>query len=332
MKTAFFILMTALSAPLFAQDYEPLPHFPRPASGAFTVVGAGLPDGRLVVWNGGEVYLQQQAGVDAFTSIAEGYAGDPGFVVYEPSRNSVLLGAGFSGDIYRLDLDAPADFTPGAVLLNTPHYSALLLDDDHLLIDAGKPAFAGSELKILQLGPGAPAEAVVVVDKPTFTYSAFLGYDAGAGIVYALSAFGAPEELRYFTGAALLQAYATNTPLDWATDGTLIGSPGQFKSGGVAGVLPGHTLVMPGFGGVDFVDASLADPANASVVDTIAPAGTSDFYATIFNATTSEVLVVDSAGNVYAEEETFAELAVGGTVACALLAMGLVIVGRRKLV
>lgn len=331
------LLVALLSLGARAQILEPFPEFPKPAPGSFAVVGTALPEGRLVVWNGDTVFLQQAVNGTLFTPIAAGYAGDPAFILYEPSRESLLLGAGFSGDIYRVDLAQPADFSPAALVVNAPHYSGVLLTDSLLLVDAGKPGFAGSELSVLDISgaksslhsrvivQAPPLPKDLVVEKPPFTYSAPLALDADNGIVYAMSTYGSPEELRFFSVSDLLTAYAMATPLDWGTDGTLVGSAGQFNNGGVAGIQANGLLIMPGFGSVQFVDPVLANPASASIENSYDPTGLGLFYSVIFNPVTDVMLVVDGAGNAYAPPGVLVELPALGVTG--LLVLGGAIAG-----
>ncbi|MBI3117954.1 MAG: hypothetical protein HYZ00_04675 [Candidatus Hydrogenedentes bacterium] len=339
-RLSLILACALLALPATAQTYEPFTDFPAPAPGAFTVVGAALSDGRLAVWNGGDVFLQYAPDTNAFLEIASGYAGDPAFLLREPG-GTLLLGAGFSGNIYRLDPDQPADYTPASVVINTPHYAAVLLTDTLLLVDAGLPGFTGSELQIVELSPakrtpftvvhGLPAPKTQVVEKPPFTYSAALGLDATNNIVYAMSTFGAPEELRYFTVSELLNAYTTATPLDWSADGTLIGAAGQFNNGGVASILANGHVVMPGFGSIQEIDPRLDDPSQASVVDSFDPSGLGSFYNVIFNPITQVILAVDGSGNVYAPTGTVQSLPAAGLGALALLSLMLTLAARRRL-
>ena len=345
MKTlpALLTLFLAMVPPwATALDFEPFPQFPAPGPGAYTVVGTPLPDGRLVVWNGDTVFLQHAPNAAQFHPIAQGYAGDPAFILHEPSRGSVLLGAGFSGDIYRLDLANPVDYTPAALVVNTPHYAAVLLSDSLLLVDAGKPGFAGSELSVVDLSGAKHTAAVtivvrpepagkgLVVDKPPFTYSAPLALDPVNGIVYAMSTFGVPQELRYFTLGSLLNAHATLTPLDWTLDGVLIGAAGQFNQGGVAGIQQDGLLILPGFGRLQLVDPSLGNPTLATVMDAFDPMDLGDYYAVIYNAVTEVMLVVDGSGNVYVPVGALVSLPVLGVSGLILLGGALAAMGCRR--
>src|SRR5690606_21206309 len=93
------LALVLISAPAFAafQQYQ---NFPQPAPGVFGIVGTGLPDGRLLVWNGNELIVEVDPGLEQFDTIASGYAGDPGFIAISPDWQRLILGAGFSGNLY----------------------------------------------------------------------------------------------------------------------------------------------------------------------------------------------------------------------------------------
>lgn len=304
------LMMTLLAAPLVAsaasaQVFEPMNNFPSAAPSAFGVTAAALPDGRFLVWNGDTVFVQFAPNADSFQPIATGYIGDPSFVAIAPDGQEAILGAGFSGDLYRLNLNNPQDFAPSAVVANAPHFAGVYLTQDLLLVDAGKPAFAGSELAIVDLSSAKRGAVVsvlaipgvenkdLIVDKPPFTYSAVLGVDEAEGLVYAMSTFGVPSELRAFAIADILNAYNTSTPLDWTTDGVLIGAAGQFHEGGVAGVLPNGDVIIPGNGDIQIIDPRLDDPTQATIVDSFDPSGVGGFYSVFYNPFTDTIVAWD---------------------------------------
>jgi hypothetical protein len=83
-----------------------------PVTASFGWAGTTLPDGRYTVWDGNTVYAQAALGVDSWRAVVTGYAGDPAFMIPIPNSAEYLLGAGFSGDIYRVDWSNPVDYTP----------------------------------------------------------------------------------------------------------------------------------------------------------------------------------------------------------------------------
>ncbi|NIA13463.1 MAG: hypothetical protein GWP08_05235 [Nitrospiraceae bacterium] len=274
-----------------------------PQTAKYNVVGAALPDGRLVVWNGADVYAQVLPGADSFAVIASGYDGDPAFIALSPDGHTVLMGAGgfadpYTNQIYLLDTSAPADFAPEAVVLTRAHFSAVYLTENLVLIDAGTPSFA-SELVIMDLAAkSAPAPVVVktgayakaqVVDKPG--YSTLLALDPASGRVYAMD--GASRELRYFSRSALVNAFNAASTLDWAADGALVGAAGDYFGGGVSGVTPEGNLVIGGSegwglpGGVQIVD-----PDTGSVVESLDPDGAQGYTSVIYNPVADTIVAV----------------------------------------
>ena len=334
------LLLLCLALTATAQNYAEYTKFPEPAAGSYSVIGTALPDGRLLLWNGNDVYVQIASGVDGFTRIATGYAGDPGFIALAPNGHEVLLGQGFGGSIYSFDVNAPVDYSPAALLTTLDHYSATFLSETLVLIDAGLSDFTGSELVMLDLSStkGASLRSVIAKDetyqsdegdksivvKPLFGWSAKLAYDDVHDVIYAMDS-GA-RELRRFDLADILNAFNTSTPLDWATDGELVGAPADFYSGGVAGIRPDGTLIIDGSegfllpGGIQLVDPSVANPALASVIETLDPAGTNGFYAAIYNPYTDAITAIAD-GVPFGEEEELAPMTVSSAVAMGLLVL-----------
>lgn len=357
LRAALSLLITvcAVTSAHAATTFAPYTRFPKPAPGAFVVSGTGLPDGRLLVWNGANLYTQFTAGADQFERIANGYSGDTAFVALAPDGHTVLLGQGFAGDLILFDAAAPADYSPASVVANIPgHYAGVFLNSHLVLLDVGRLDFSGSELQIIDLdaakggAKSAPRMAITKgaaymngdaknlgVEKPPFAYSASIAVDTVQDIVYAMD--GNTRELRFFSTAALIGAFNTNSPLDWATDGTLVGSAGQFFSAGVAGVRPDGSLVIGGSagflqpGGIQIVDPSLGDPVNASVHETLDPAGTSEFYYALYNAYTDVISALVFDGTAYGPDDSFVAVPLAGGAALAGLTAGLAVLGARRL-
>lgn len=338
----------AAATPTF-QTYS---RFPLPANGAFVVTGTGLPDGRLLVWNGDNVYLQFSPGADLFPRVAHGYQGDTAFVALSPDGHTALLGQGYAGNLYTFDTAQPADFSPAAIAANVPgHFAGVFLNDHLVLLDVGRLDFSGSELDIIDLNTaksrakalsspvvskGAPyfrAQKDLVVDKPPFAYSASLAVDAQQGIVYAMD--GNTRELRAFNVSALIAAFNTSTSLDWANDGVLIGAAGDFFTGGVAGVQPNGHLVIGGsegytlLGGIQIVDPSPGSPANATVTETLDPTGNQDYYYVIYNAFTDAITGITFTGTAYAPQDTFTPVPALDVAGALMLMVAVAIAARR---
>ena len=313
-----------------------------PSTTRYSVVGVGLPDGRLLVWNGDAVYAQAAPNVDRFSVVASGYAGDPAFMALSPDGHTVLMGAGgyigdsYENQIYAYDANNPADYSPSSVVLTRAHFSGAFLTENLVLIDAGTPTW-NSELVILDLNSKAGLVAVVtkgeeyarskeqVVEKPG--YSTALMVDRPQGIVYAMD--GAARELRYFPVSALINAYNTGVPLDWASDGVLVASPGVFYSGGVSGITPEGLLVIGGSLGYGLPGGiQLVDPLLGTVVEIFHPDGGDAYTQVIYNQVTGVITCLAN-GLTYAQGE-FEKLPALGAFGLAVLCGVLGLAIRRK--
>ncbi|MBI1318554.1 MAG: hypothetical protein GC168_06360 [Candidatus Hydrogenedens sp.] len=280
-----------------------------PVTAKYGVVGGGLPDGRLIIYNGDAVFLQTAPNVDSFTSVATGYEGDPSFLAVSPDGTEALMGAGgfgdlYTGDIYRFNVTAPANFAPSAVALNRNHYSAVYLSPTLLLIDAG--VFPNSELAIVDVTAKSGGQApVTVVNKPVAKanvvdpkpgFSAHVAYDGATDTVYAMDSNA--RELRAFSGAALIDAYNNTLLLDWTTDSALVGQAGDYYSGGVAGITTDGNLIIDGSEGFGLPGGvQLVNPNTGAILNTTDPAGDEGFTTVIVNVANEEVVVQQSGQN-----------------------------------
>lgn len=275
-----------------------------PSTQRYSVVGAALSDGRLLVWDGETVYAQPHAQVDAFLRVGTGYSGDPAFLIVSPNGHTALLGAGGYGAdpyldrIYRFDASAPSNFSEESVALTLPHYTAAFLTERLVLIDAGAGDWMNSVLSVYDLD-GAKSAPVPVVYKPASKapvvnkpgYSAAVGVDRLRGRVYAMDA--ATLELRSFSLTAMITAFEQGQLLDWASDGVRIGVPGQYFSGGVAGVTQEGRLLIDGAlgwglpGGVQVVD-----PVHGTILEVLDPTGSQAYARAIYNPGTRETTVM----------------------------------------
>ena len=301
--------MAALAAT--AQLPELYPTFPEPAPGSFGVQGAFLGDGRLLAWNGDTVYLESGVGTRAIDPVAAGYIGDPGFVTVAPDGATVLLGAGFSGNLYLFDSAHPAEYQPSALAGVVNHFAGAFLSDTLVILDAGLPDFSGSELAVFDLSGGKTVRRAVVtksakyawpkgriVNKPPLSWSAGLFVDAENDAVYAMD--GNTRELRSFSRSALIAAYGNGLALDWEADGSLIGAPGRFFTGGVSGVTADGLLVIGGSEGYLLPGGiQLVDPVSGLVTDVLDPADNQGYYNAFYNSITREIAAVVD-GTAYA--------------------------------
>ena len=294
-------------------DFRVVPQFPQTADGAFGVVGTSTPFGRFILWDGETVFRQTTIGGHEFLPIATGYIGDPGFLAVSPNGQTLLMGAGFSPTIYLLNLANPQDYEAGDEIDAPDHFSGAFLNGDLIILDRTTDDLSATELVVLSIAeltnPGLtraqqsfqsvitlPAVAAqdLVIDKPLDSYSAHVFVNQARTLLYAMD--GNTRELRSFAVADIIAAFNNETTLDWATDGTLIGAPGDFFSGGVAGQTPDGELIIDGAegfglpGGVMFVDPT--DPA--IVLATLDPAGDEPFYQVIYSRATDELIAIDA--------------------------------------
>ena len=104
------LIFSVLGTASFA---DPLPSFSEqtnfPASTAFGVVADTLGDGRFIAYDGTNIWIQDAVGVNAYTNVATGYTGDPAIIAVNPDGHTCLIGAGFTGELWLFDANAPAD-------------------------------------------------------------------------------------------------------------------------------------------------------------------------------------------------------------------------------
>lgn len=299
---ALFIFCIFLSiSETIAEAIIPLPNIPRPASGSYFVTSAPLRDGTFLIWNGNQVYKQNTPQVDTYTLIAEGYLGDPGFIAVRPDGQKAILGQGYMGDLYLLDLINPQNFTPLSIVANISHYYGIFLTSELLLLDITKPDFSGSEVHILSINeksvsqtqfimskPGK-IEKDMVINKPPYAYSATLAKDDSW--VYIMD--GNAREIRKFSINSLITSYNSHTTLDWENDGILVGSPGMYFTGGVSGISVDNLLIISGSegfmlpGGIQEVN-----PLTGEIVRTWDPANNQGYYSAFYNPVSDTILAI----------------------------------------
>ena len=332
-------VLTGIAGGTQALEFVRAHGFPTAAQGSYGINMGGLADGRLLVWDGDTVYLQERppvflgewVGVESFTAVAAGYKGDPAFVAVSPDGHTVVLGAGYSNKLYRFDANDPQDSGPESLITVASHYSGVFLSSNLLLLDGTTDDYSTCRLAIVDIAAKTP-DAKTVMLKPLaadlglgeFAASALVAVNAARTTAYAMavvydSSFAVVgNQLRSIPVADLVNAFNTGTPLLW-TAATAIGGPSAFHAGGPAGVLPNEDLLIGGFGGVQRVN-----PATAAVAETYTPAGI-DYYGVGFNAVTGVVfpIVADpsdySMDVVYAPRGSFAALPVTGAAGLSLL-------------
>ena len=274
--------------------FQPLDGFPTPAEGAFGVTVDALKDGRFIAYDGDSVLVQERRGSDSFVPIATGYPGDPGFISVSPDGRTALLGAGFMGEVWVLDLDAPVDAAePIAVL--SGNFSAAWLTDGQIVVNrATQPdpdVFVfEAELGILDLGAEPVTYDIVV--QPAGGASADVAVGPFGKRLY--TADGLTGDTRYFETAALLEAAENGTSIAWE-DGVLLGT---YNTGGPFGVTPdGRRLLIGGADPVEFLGSILVvDALSGEIVDEFNPSGNpSAFSSGAITRVTGRILVVSTA-------------------------------------
>jgi len=268
----------------FAAMADPLPTFSEqtnfPTTTAFGVVADTLGDGRFIAYDGTNIWIQDAVDANAYTDVATGYTGDPAIIAVNPDGHTCLVGAGFTGELWLFDADAPAD--AGAPLLTSgSDFFAEWINTTQVVID-----------RAFFVGPGAfdfEAE-LILLDIGTTTVRTVVSAKGGASAMCVLDssfqtlymADGLTGETRTAAVADLVNAFDTSTPVAWATLPTF----GTFSTGGPGALTPERTLIYGGFGGVQFVD--IASGTSDGIVD---PAGTGTYnFLVAYSATTGRVL------------------------------------------
>jgi len=296
-----------------AESIIHLTNVPQPAPGSYFITSAPLSDGTFLIWNGNQVYKEISPKSDAYSLIASNYQGDPAFITVSPDGQKAILGQGYLGDLYMLNLNNPQDFTTSSIIANIPHYYGIFLTSDLLLLDITKSDFSGSEIHILSVGTKSNYESQpiltkpqktskdMVIDKPPYAYSATLAIDNDW--VYIMD--GNTRELRKFLISELINAYNSHTTLDWETDGILIGSPGMYFTGGVSGITADNRLIIAGSegfmlsGGIQEVDTD-----TGAIVKVWDPANNQGYYSAFYNPYSDTILtIVNNTGYLIVRKE-----------------------------
>ena len=344
----FFVATLVFVQTAQALDFARLENCPTAVKRAYGGIAIRpLPDGRLLIWDGDALYVQKLLSGDGYDRIASGYIGDTGFMAIAPDGHTVLLGAGFSGKLYRFDARMPADYTPVADLGVVPyHYWGAFLTDTLVVIDKKTDDYTADELAIIDVtkpdlgrkrvmlkpavseipvGGSAWSTALAVDGERTYLYAMALVYDEWYALV--------GNQLKRLPVSALINAYNLDTLLDWDADADAhaIGLPTAFLSGGPVEVMASGDLLVVGNGGIQQVR-----PTTAAIIDTYAPAG-DVYYGVAYNPSTGDILPIatDTTGLtldlVYAPEGRFQPLPVLDGVALTGLIAALAIAAKRRL-
>ena len=302
-KTLLFMFVSLVMPFSFALDFEFQSDFPAAAEGAYGVVMTAGPDGRLILWDGQTVWRQTLPGGDGFSVLAQGYVGDPGFIALSPDNRTLLLGAGMSGNLYLLHLDAPQDYSgrPWAII---PHYWGVFLSDTLIVLDKTTDDYATVELVVVDITADTPFPKSVM-RKPDVSALAEGEFAASTAMVvspdrkwlytsalkYVLEPYYIPTgyALKRIAVADLLSAYTSKAMLDWETDAKAIGGETDFSSVGPAAINNDGQLLMGGFG----TGVLRVDPETATVTETYSPVGAT-YYSVAYNPADDSVIIIAS--------------------------------------
>ena len=319
-----------IAAPAAAQDYTSYKHFPSPVG--YFVMCTDLSDGRLLVWDGESLYLQDEPSLDRFTAIATGYSGDPAFIALSPDGHTVLLGTGYGGgdNLYVFDVDAPKDASENPSIGVLSHYWGAFLTADLVVIDRVKSDYSTTELGVFSLSGGV-ASYKSIIDKPAAAAipagqgvaSSALAVDAAGAYVYAMDYLYdyatwalQSNQLRRVSAADLIGAYNTSGTLAWTAQ-TAIGASGAYDGAGPSDVTAGGKVL---FGGNAI---QVVDPGTGAIDETLTPdTAAYPWYVALYNAALSHVYGVSS-GTGWIPEADFVGLPAIGTAGLLLLTAGL---------
>jgi hypothetical protein len=308
---------------------DPIPSFSEqtnfPPAAGFGVVADTLGDGRFIVYDGLNIWIQDSVDANAYTNVATGYTGDPAIIAVSSDGHTCLVGAGFTGELWLFDAEAPAD--AGAPLLTSgSDFWAEWINASQVVIDRAVfvgPGMFDFEAELILLDITGPAVRTVVSAKGGA--SAMCVLDLFSQNLYATD--GLTGETKAVSVSAIVNAFNTSTPVSWASLPTF----GTFSTGGPGGLTPKGTLLFGGFGAVDFVDRG-----TAASVGTADPAGTGTYnFLLAYNGVTGRVLATgtqfspsfDTKG--FVSTAMFETLPASGGWALALLVLGLVTLGAR---
>jgi len=304
-----------------ALTFTEIHYFPDLAPYSYGYQGVGLSDGRLLLWNGDSIYIQSVPRSQTLSLVASGYAGDPGFVALAADGHSVILGAGYSGALYRFDVNAPVNYTPASKICNVSHFSGLFLRDDLLLVDAGN----GTRSDLIAVGIGETScTYAVVVAKPDLSHSCNLCLAPDGHALYAMD--GNTGKLQRFDALDIINAYDTKTPFPWAS-GETIGTSGDFYKLGVCGITPTGNLIIAGSegwllpGGIQIVD-----PQTGNIIDEYDPSGIAAYTSVIYNQYSHDLFAYTN-GKVYRALLPDPRLHLGDTVTLSILTAVYLVVG-----
>jgi len=326
---AFAALFLVMNVSAFA---DPVPSFSEqtnfPIATGFGVVADTLGDGRFIAYDGTNIWIQDVVGANAYTNVATGYTGDPAIIAVNPDGHTCLVGAGFFGDLWLFDADAPAD--AGAPLLtSSSDFFAEWINTTQVVIDraffVGPGAFDfEAELVLLDVSTKAPTLKTVVSAKGGA--SAMCVLDSSLQVIYATD--GLTGQTRTVSVSDIVNAFDTSTPVAWSSLPVF----GTFSTGGPGTLTPSRTLIFGGFGEIQFVDID-----SATLDGAIDPAGTGTYnYLVAYSDVTGVVLGTGAqfsptfATKGFVSTTTFDSLPALGGGGVLLLVSALCAVGLRR--
>ncbi len=322
MPTAIANMLPATPPP----GFDAFSQFPTSAFGYGVMLG-NLPDGRFVLYDGDQVKVQTGRGEDGWQHIASGYAGDATFCAVSPSGRMALLGGGYNGKIFRLDLIAPQDYSPAAdCITGLPNYWAVFLDETRVFVEA-TPVWGSSEIQLADFSSGVPVLRKVL-DKPGH-YGAAFALSPRRDLLYATA--GDTGEVRIFHVSALLDAFAADVPLTWM-DGAVLGT---YNKGGVSAVSSNGTLIAGTWeNSVQFIDSTTGEIAGLLDPD---PVGYNS-YVPFYNHVTNTVYIVSTVWegfaptvSAYGSQKEYEPIPAVGALGLLILASGIAGISIRRL-
>lgn len=304
-------------------DFTPLPRFPGPA-GEYTSVGVdALESGKLVVYDGSSVYLEDGVEADRYKAFA-GYDGDgaglAGFVAASPDDSTALIGAYGTGDLWLFDADAPAAAGDPLGAVEGVLFGEYL-DDTNVLVSVyveemdiayGKQYVTVSELGIVDTANTAALYTAVVDMGETGIPG---GIVVAGDEVYTTNA--ATGQIRSFAVADLLDPEVAK-PLAWE-DGALIGTFNDFGPTAVSSqctLLVSGNDATTGRGAIQFVstDGEFGGDAQMATEADIAA------HIAVYNPETEKVVAVvlddiGDAANAWVSAESYEAASILGLLA-----------------
>ena len=300
-------------------DFTALPGFPGPA-GEYTSVGVdALESGKLVVYDGSSVYLEDGVEADRYTAFA-GYDGDgaglAGFVAASPDDSTALIGAYGTGDLWLFDADDPAAAGDPLGAVEGVLFGEYL-DDTNVLVSVYVEDI--SELGIVDTANTAALYTAVVDMGETGIPGGIVV--AGAEVYTTNAATG---QIRSFAVKDLLDPEVAK-PLAWE-DGALIGTFNDFGPTAVSSqctLLVSGNDATTGRGAIQFVstDGEFGGDAQMATEADIAA------HIAVYNPKTEKVVAVvlddtGDAANAWVSAESYEAATFFGSILGLLAGLG----------